>query len=128
MKRITIIAGLFLFVGFALTGCYKDVILPDSAVDPDGPAQPVSFSVELAPMLKKNCTDVGCHVKGSNKPYMEVENQSYTNIVGGGYVNTTVPKQSLIYQWINGDMKEYIPSAADRQKVYDWIRNGAPNN
>jgi hypothetical protein len=29
---------------------------------------------------------------------------------------------------INGEMKEYIPSAADRQKVYDWIRNGAPNN
>ena len=29
---------------------------------------------------------------------------------------------------INGEMKEYIPSAVDRQKIYDWIRNGAPNN
>ena len=29
---------------------------------------------------------------------------------------------------INGEMQQYIPSAKDRQKIYDWIRNGAPNN
>jgi hypothetical protein len=29
---------------------------------------------------------------------------------------------------INGEMREYMPSATDRQKVYDWIRNGALNN
>jgi hypothetical protein len=53
---------------------------------------------------------------------------SYEQIVNGGYVNTIIPKQSVIYIKINGEMKEYIPSATDRQKIYDWIRNGAPNN
>jgi hypothetical protein len=127
MKR-SIIPAILIFVGFAMTGCYKDVIMPDAATDPDGPAQPVSFQVELAPMLKQNCADVGCHVKGSHKPYLENLESSHSNIVGGGFVNTEVPKQSILYQFINGEMKEYIPSAADRQKVYDWIRNGAPNN
>jgi len=48
--------------------------------------------------------------------------------VGGGFINLTVPKQSILYKEINGGMKEYIPSSADRQKVYDWIRTGALNN
>ena len=54
--------------------------------------------------------------------------ESYLQIVNGGFVNTIVPKQSIIYQKINAEMKEYIPSAVDRQKIYDWIRNGALNN
>jgi hypothetical protein len=29
---------------------------------------------------------------------------------------------------LRGEMKQYMPSSADQQKVYDWIRNGAPNN
>jgi hypothetical protein len=29
---------------------------------------------------------------------------------------------------INGEMEQYIQSASDKQKVYDWIRNGAPDN
>jgi hypothetical protein len=53
---------------------------------------------------------------------------SYLQIVNGGFVNTVIPKESILYQKINGEMKEFIPSASDRQKVYDWIRNGAPNN
>jgi hypothetical protein len=53
---------------------------------------------------------------------------SYNQILNGGFVNILVPKESILYKKINSDMKEYIPSATDRQKVYDWIRNGAPNN
>jgi hypothetical protein len=37
-----------------------------------------------------------------------------------------LPKQSILYQQIYGDMGVHIPSLSDRQKVYDWIRNGAP--
>jgi hypothetical protein len=53
---------------------------------------------------------------------------SYNELVNGGFVNTTVPKQSILYIQINGPMQQFIPNASDRQKVYDWIRNGAPNN
>ncbi len=128
MKKLIILyAGLILGTGVVLSGCYKDVILPESAVDPDGPPQAVSFKTELVPMLNTKCALSGCHVSGAHKPYLNTA-ISYQEIVNGGFVNTLVPKESTLYKMINGEMKEYIPSAADRQKIYDWIRNGALNN
>jgi hypothetical protein len=127
MKQLIIYAGLIFTIGIGLTGCYKDIILPDAVVDPDGPAQPVSFKNEIAPMVNTKCAEAGCHVAGSHKPYMTVD-VAYLQIVNGGYINTTLPKESILYKQINGEMREHIPSAADRQKIYDWIRNGAPNN
>jgi hypothetical protein len=111
----------------SLSSCYKDVILPDSVVDPDGPPQAVSFRADIDPIVISKCGLSGCHVTGAHKPYMTY-GISFTQIVNGGYVNTAVPKESILYKMINGEMKEYIPSATDRQKIYDWIRNGAPNN
>ncbi|HCS19346.1 MAG TPA: hypothetical protein DIW47_02090 [Bacteroidetes bacterium] len=127
MKPVTLVISLSILVLITLSGCYKDVIMPDIAVDPDGPPQAVSFSTDLAPLFDASCTDVGCHVSGAHKPYLTLD-VSYQQIVNGGYVNTEIPKQSTLYIMINGEMREYMPSAADRQKVYDWIRNGAPNN
>lgn len=128
MKRLIMYTGLIFIMGFGLSGCYKDVILPEAAVDPDGPAQAVSFKNELIPMVVSKCGISGCHVPGAHKPYMNLPATAYQEIVNGGYVNTSIPRESSIYKWINGEMKEYIPAAADRQKIYDWIRNGAPNN
>lgn len=125
MKKI--LAGLGILMAFVMTGCYKDVILPDAAVDPDAPPQAVSFKNDLAPMFVAKCALSGCHVSGGHQPYM-LADISYQQIVNGGFVNTLIPKESKIYVMINGEMKEYIPSATDRQKIYDWIRNGAPNN
>jgi hypothetical protein len=127
MKKILIYIGVVFMMGFGLAGCYKDVILPDTVADPDGPPQAVSFATDIAPMVNSKCALSGCHVSGSHKPYMAT-GLSYQEIVNGGFVNTVIPKESTIYKMINGEMREYIPSAADRQKIYDWIRNGAPNN
>ena|SRR6476661_4540885 len=125
MKKL--LAGLFILTAFSMAGCYKDVILPDAAVDPDAPPKAVSFNGELAPMFVSKCALSGCHVSGGHQPYMSAD-ISYQQIVNGGFVNTLIPKESKLYKMINGEMKEYIPSATDRQKVYDWIRNGALNN
>ncbi len=127
MKKVFLYTALIVAVGIGLIGCYKDVILPEATLDPDGPPQPVSYSTDLKPIFSASCALSGCHTTGAHKPYLE-ENISYLQIVNGGYVNTGVPKSSVLYIMVNGDMKEYIPSAVDRQKVYDWIRNGAPNN
>ncbi len=129
MKKVTILTGIFLtaLLTLAITGCYKDVILPDVAVDPDGPAQFVSYKTDLAPLFNSKCALSGCHVSGAHKPFLTTS-ESYIQIVNNGFVNLLIPKESIMYKKINGDMKEYIPSASDRQKVYDWIRNGAPNN
>ena len=111
----------------SLTGCYKDTLLPEAAVDPDGPPQAVSFNTELKPLLQTKCALTGCHVSGARKPFLTAD-VSYQQIVSGGFVNLIVPKKSIFYTILNAEMREYLPAATDRQKVYDWIRNGAPNN
>lgn len=127
MKRLLTYFGLMLVAGMVFESCYKDIIKPDLPKDPNAPPQQVSFKNELAPLFSANCTDVGCHVTGGHHPYMTPD-VSFQEIVNGGFVNTTVPKESILYKQINGDMGTHMPSLSDRQKVYDWIRNGAPNN
>jgi hypothetical protein len=127
MKRVLLYAGLMLIFGIGLSGCYKEIIKPELPLDPNAPPQQVSFKSELMPLFNSHCTDVGCHVSGAHKPYM-TSDVSYLQIVNGGFVNTALPKESILYKMINGEMQQYVPSASDRQKIYDWIRNGAPNN
>ena len=127
MKQLLKYTGLLLLVMIGLSGCYKDIVIPQLASDPDGPAQPVSFSSELKPLFAAKCTEAGCHVTGAHKPYLTPD-ISYTQIVNGGFVNLALPKESILYKNIYGEMSQYISSSADKQKIYDWIRNGAPNN
>ena len=127
MKQLIIYISLILIMGIGLTGCYRDVILPEVGVDPDGPPQSVSFKNDIGPMLNTKCALAGCHVSGAHKPYLPVD-ISYQQIVNGGFVNTIIPKESILYKELNGDMRINMPSAVDRQKIYDWIRNGALNN
>lgn len=127
MKKLSKYTGLLLLVIIGLTGCYKDIVIPELASDPDGPPQPVSFKGELAPLFNAKCTDAGCHVTGAHKPYLTTD-VAYSQIVNGGYINTALPKESSLYKMVYGEMSQYMPSSADKQKVYDWIRNGAPNN
>ncbi len=124
MKRLLINSALILFMSFGLSSCYKDVILP--TVASTQPPQYVSFSGDLQPIFTANCALSGCHVKGSQVPYLTPD-VSYQQLLGG-FVNTVIPQQSQLYIMINGNMEVHIPNAADRQKIYDWIRNGAPNN
>ncbi|MEP7164861.1 MAG: hypothetical protein ABI741_09205 [Ferruginibacter sp.] len=127
MKKLTIYGGLIFIMGLGMIGCYKDVILPNAAVDPDAPPQAVSFKNDIEPIVTTKCGITGCHVSGGHKPYMEA-GIAYQEIVNGGFVNTLLPKESILYKMINGEMQQYIPAATERQKIYDWIRNGAPNN
>ena len=127
MRQLIKYTGLLLLVVLGLSSCYKDVIIPQLAVDPDGPPQQVSFKNELAPIFATKCTEAGCHVNGSHKPYLTAD-VSYSQIANGGFVNLALPKESVLYKNVFGEMAQYIPSSADKQKVYDWIRNGAPNN
>ena len=127
MKKIILFTGLILMTAIALTvtGCYRDVIVP--TVSTTAPPQAVNFSTQIAPVLTANCAKSGCHVPGGQKPYMN-DPDAYANLINGGFVNTIVPNQSVIYQMLNGQMQQYIPSNTDIQLIYDWIRNGAPNN
>ncbi|HVM89831.1 MAG TPA: hypothetical protein VMT76_16715 [Puia sp.] len=124
MKRLLKNIGLLTLLSLSLSSCYKDVILP--AVTTEQPPKYVSFSKDLQPIFTANCALSGCHVAGSQQPYLTAD-VSYTQLTGG-FVNTVLPTQSTLYIEINGEMEVHIPSATDRQKIFDWIRNGAPNN
>jgi hypothetical protein len=127
MKRHVLLTLLSVGIVVALAGCYKDIIKPELASDPDGPPQQVSYKNELAPLFNTSCALAGCHVSGAHKPYLAAD-ISYQQVVNGGFVNIDFPKESILYKMVNSEMAQYIPSASDKQKVYDWIRNGAPNN
>ena len=127
MKNIIICAVLFCMVALVFSGCYQDVIMPEAPVDPNGPPQFVSYSSDLSPMFASKCALSGCHVSGAHHPYLTPD-VSYNEIVNGGYVNTSIPDESKLMIMLRGEMSQYMPSAKDQQKVYDWIRNGAPNN
>lgn len=127
MKRslIIVLSALSLVV---MTGCYKDVLSPGQ--DPNAPPQDVSFSGDLQPIFTANCTSSGCHDdKPSHNPSL-VTGKSYNAIIQGGYVNTAVPTNSILYNEVKS--ANMPPSGAlkqsDIQKILDWIRNGAPNN
>jgi hypothetical protein len=119
--------GLLFGAGLGFVSCYRDINIPPGSSDTEAPPQYVSYSQELSPLFNTSCALSGCHLAGGHKPFLNSE-VSYNELVNGGYVNTQVPKESILYIKINSTMQQFIPSATDRQKVYDWIRNGAPNN
>lgn len=123
MKRVIIYFSFALITGLLYSGCYKDVISPEIEYAP----QNVSFSNELAPLFAAKCTDVGCHVAGGKIPYLDDVKTSFKNIVGGNYINTVFPKESNFYKYVYGEMSQYT-TKEEKQKIYDWIRNGARNN
>src|SRR5436190_19413552 len=130
MKRIIIYIGAMFILMIGSSGCYKDIIPPEIASGPDDlPPQQVSFQAELTPIFNTNCAIAGCHVSGGHHPYLATS-LSYAEIVNGGYVDLATPQQSKLYQMIRGEMAQYLPAPVktNTQKVYDWIRNGAPNN
>ena len=114
-----------------LSSCYKDIITPELGSGPDDlPPQQVSFQTELAPIFSTNCAIAGCHASGAHAPYLNTSAVAYSQITSGGFLNLANPKESKLYQMITGDMAQYmpVPAKTNAQKVYDWIRNGAPNN
>ena len=115
--------GLLFISGVILNGCYKDIIAPER----EYPPQAVSFKKDLAPLFKQNCTDIGCHVTGGKIPYLDSIPLTFKNIVTSNYVNIVFPKESKLYQFVNGEIAPYTTSQ-EKTKIYDWIRNGAKNN
>jgi hypothetical protein len=128
MKKLIIVAGLIVSMatGVSITGCYKDIITP--AIAQSGPPPSVSFNNQILPILVTNCAKSGCHVPGSQTPYMDSA-EAYKDLINGGFVDVVVPNQSVIYQELNGGpMQVNIPSQADINLILYWIENGAPNN
>ncbi|MDH7462096.1 cytochrome c [Chitinophagaceae bacterium 26-R-25] len=108
------------------TGCYYDVITPP---DPNAPPQNVSFSNDLQPIFNTSCATPGCHGDGGHNPTLTAD-KSYNALMSGGFVNTTIPTESILYKEINSGLMPptgKLPQV-QIQMVLDWIKIGAPNN
>lgn len=110
-----------------ITGCYYDVVKP---ADTSAPPQFVSFSGDLQPIFDQSCNKSGCHDGIAHDPDLRA-GTSYNALMSGGFVNTIIPTESVLYQEVkSGSMPlgSAPLSVDDTQKILDWIRNGAPNN
>ena len=127
MKKYLSIIIVALFLA-PLTGCYKDIIPPGA--DPNGPPQFVSFSGDLIPIFSKSCSNSGCHDGSPTKQPALTPDKAYNALINGGYVNTLLPAQSPIYMSVKDNSMPVGGSitSGEKQKILDWIRNGAPNN
>jgi cytochrome c len=94
-------------------------------------ANTVSFAADILPLFQSNC--VRCHGGASPRSGMSLE--TYQNAMKGGIGAPDIipgdPEKSLLYVYPrDGVMPFGGPklSAADVQKIYNWIKAGALNN
>jgi hypothetical protein len=106
----------------------------------DDPPEPVEIDPELVyynsnvvPILARACDSPGCHNTGDIPPDLTAEN-AYDELVGGGYVNTTLPTSSILYLRITGNSAGALMPPAGRLPQSDidiilaWIKKGALND
>jgi hypothetical protein len=82
----------------------------------------LSFAGDVIPVLAL-CNN--CHKHGWTTS--AVASTYYTNLVNGGYVNSTDYTQAKIYVMLNGGHAASI-SAADKNKILNWMSEGSKNN
>lgn len=129
MVRQTIkLSGLFLIILSLSNGCYydkADKLYPDTVCD----TTEVLFSRDVLPILKVNCTDLGCHT--SSNPNGSIELQNYTGVQNSVTGNKLMNALNQIYP--SGSSKNMPPSgsklnACDLNKIQVWINRGALDN
>lgn len=115
----------------AFAGCEKEVIDPgsgDQPYNPDGPADSIRFGADIIPVFNTEC--ISCHsVGGGLQPELE-SSVAYSSLMDGGYVDVSVPANSILYQTIEPAATTHgggqHKAAAD--KILIWIQQGARNN
>lgn len=127
-KAKTIIFSL-LVSGFGLMySCTYDQVLPTG---PDiSNLGTMSFSDDIKPIFNASCNTSGCH-DGSVSPDLRPDN-AFNALTAGNYLNTQMPENSELYQWMIGaralPMPLSGPNTEYNNKVLAWITQGALNN
>lgn len=120
--RISFICALCIIT--LLGGCYNDAVLPE------GPGEiplDVSFSQDIIPIFNASCNVAGCHNAGGIPPDLTAAN-AFSSLNNGGYINTSDPANSKLYQRMASDMPPSGINAGDNALVLAWIEQGALDN
>ncbi len=87
------------------------------------PEVPVLFQDEIQPIFTRNC--ISCH-KGSREPDLR-DGYSYESLTTGGYVEKPA-ESSELYQKLESAGHSAFTLPAEKQKIFNWIEQGAPDN
>ncbi len=124
LKCLVILA----FLGF-MNSCQYDQYLPET--EPIDTTVVVSFSEEIIPIFNESCNNSSCHAPGAIAPDLTPAN-AYSALINGNYINTDIPEESELYQWMigNGDLPMPLtgPNSAYNTLVLTWITQGALDN
>ena len=119
---------LVVMASFLVVGCKYDWIIPEEIpiIDPDDPAQQVSFAQEILPIFSgKNCT--ACH-DGSPAPDLRAAT-AYNSVNTARFINTETPEESTLYTVPHPSGSHPVKySAAQAALILAWIQQGAKNN
>ncbi len=113
--------GYLLFLIFILISCKHESLVPPLPGD-------VSYSRQIAPIMKSSCTYSGCHNSNNN---LNFPLEKYSDLIDYGGVVPYKPLDSDLYDVI---ARRYMPlgttklSLADQKLIYDWINKGALDN
>jgi hypothetical protein len=100
------------------------------------PAEAISFSTQIQPILTANCT-AGCHSPGGISAFMNLTaGNAYASLVLSSPPRVIAGSSatSLLYMRITGATQPQMPlggaplSAANQTLIKDWIDQGAANN
>lgn len=127
MKRKLIIQSFILsgIILAAINSCKYDEVLP---FEPTG--EDIFFSQDIIPIFEANCNTSGCHNGSGPSPDLRSA-VAYDALWSGGYINTEIPEQSLLYLWMTEDLGPMPPlggNATNNALVLEWIKQGALNN
>lgn len=120
-----LLSGIF---ALSLSACYYDKADKIYPADPNQVCDTANtkYTLTIAPILKTNCTDKGCHTTGKQDANIVLDNYSGTKAcVDGGRLIGSL-KGSVGYS----SMPKGYPliSTCDVAKIQNWIDKGAPNN
>jgi hypothetical protein len=123
IKIIAVFLMLFLF-----SQCYYDSLLPELTEPVVGE---VSFQGDIISIFNESCNYSGCHNQGGITPDLSVSN-AYNSLINGNYIDTAVPEDSELYQWMTDNRSLSMPldgpNAGYNALVLKWIQQGAINN
>jgi hypothetical protein len=93
--------------------------------DLPGAGDTISYSLAVQPIWDSKC--VNCHDEnGGIEPYLNPED-SYDELISGGYIDTVDIESSGLLQTLYGTHKSRATDV-DRQIISMWISQGAKNN
>ena len=115
--------SIFIAVGFMFGSCKHKTDFEKQAT--------VSYSKNIAPIIKSNCAFSGCH---GDSGFQRFSATTYLGLINGGIISGS-PEKSKLYQKIKSLGDDIMPkkpytelSEKDIQVIYLWIGEGAKNN